>query len=228
MHFRDLTGQRFGQLTVVERVSNSGAGKARWLCECNCEKQKTVIAIGSHLVSGHTKSCGCTRVQHGHAVGRQQSSEYIAWAHMLARVRNKTNPFYQDYGGRGITVCDRWNSFENFLADIGPKPSPEHSIDHWQIMMGITSLAIVAGRQPSSSKTTSGIAALSRSSGKRKRSRNGRGCLACRWQHYVAAWNPASPPSEPYSTRAVREIALSLLSLRLRCEQNGCIGLWLR
>jgi hypothetical protein len=66
---------------------------------------------------------------HGHTSGGHRSPEYIAWAHLLDRCRNPKNRKYPSYGGRGITVCERWNSFPNFLADMGLRLSPKHSLD---------------------------------------------------------------------------------------------------
>lgn len=69
-------------------------------------------------------------VKHGHAVGGKLTSEYLAWHSMLARCYGTSNTSYRDYGGRGITVCDRWRaSFTDFFADMGQKPSPTHSLD---------------------------------------------------------------------------------------------------
>jgi hypothetical protein len=68
-------------------------------------------------------------VVHGNSRHGKESREYRTWRHIRSRCRNKNNPAYKDYGGRGISVCDRWNSFANFLADMGPKPSPKHQIE---------------------------------------------------------------------------------------------------
>lgn len=73
------------------------------------------------------------KVKHGHAREKNGKSaatpEYRAWHSMKARCANPRNPRYSAYGGRGITVCERWESFENFFADVGPRPTPRHSID---------------------------------------------------------------------------------------------------
>lgn len=66
---------------------------------------------------------------HGHTVGYRQTPEFKAWDHMLQRCRNPRHPRYKDWGGRGITVCKRWEKFENFLADMGMRPSAQHSLD---------------------------------------------------------------------------------------------------
>ena len=132
----DLSGQRFHRLTVVARVANSRHGNARWLCRCECGAQVEVAAC--NLKSGHSKSCGCLRrefasarrwYKHGHATSSRRSPEYRSWTSMRARCNYSGARGFMDYGGRGISVCERWNSFELFLADMGPKPSPQHSID---------------------------------------------------------------------------------------------------
>jgi hypothetical protein len=144
LFFIDLTGQRFGRLTVISRAENRGK-QTRWHCVCDDGNEAVVDAHS--LRSGGTQSCGCLqseiatalRTKHGHAPssarGRKASPEYTAWWNMLKRCYNSNNPRYKDWGGRGITVCDRWRfgedgltGFECFLIDMGPKPSRKHSI----------------------------------------------------------------------------------------------------
>jgi hypothetical protein len=137
----DITGQRFGKLTAI-CMTASGSWKPhrdqKWLFQCDCGEE--VEAGKSHVVGGATRSCGCLQAEnarrigkqnttHGHAVGGKVSSEYAAWSAMRARCGNPDHPAFNDYGGRGITVCERWNDFANFLSDMGPKPSPRHEID---------------------------------------------------------------------------------------------------
>jgi hypothetical protein len=129
----DHTGSRFGKLTVTRRASNNSFGKTRWVCRCDCGKQATVI--GSLLKSGQTKSCGCLQKQAAVANinggltrgnlrhGRYGTTEYIIWGSMLSRCTNKKVHNYRHYGGRGITVDDRWRKFENFYEDMGPRPA---------------------------------------------------------------------------------------------------------
>lgn len=134
--FIDLTGQRFGRLTIVKRVENSNTGLTRWLCQCDCNKQ-TVVASG-HLKSGHTKSCGCLRkelpklefhnLKHGHNRRNKTSQTYKTWKTMIQRCTNLKNPDYKNYGGRGIRVCEAWLSFEGFFQDMGERP-PNMSLD---------------------------------------------------------------------------------------------------
>jgi hypothetical protein len=141
---KDITGQHFGRLTALH-LTEKGSKRPprrneRWLfrCECGNETETTKTAV----VNGYTRSCGCLQAEvtqqigkqnasHGHARAKRKSSEYVAWTNMHDRCRNENAENYKDYGGRGITVCDRWNDFENFLADMGPKPSPEHELDRY-------------------------------------------------------------------------------------------------
>lgn len=123
----DITGQRFGSLTIVARAENAKAGTgvaARWACRCDCGAQTTVL--GYLLRTGKTKSCGCRRVdaqkKHGHATRERRTATYETWAGMIQRCDNPSVKSYSDYGSRGIKVCDRWRVFENFLADMGEKP----------------------------------------------------------------------------------------------------------
>lgn len=130
--WKDHTGQRFGKLVAIEYVGSTGAkGKAQWRCVCDCGGEK--ICKAENLLRGKSKSCGCDRhenrvaqvTKHGHARGDngKPTTTYRTWHSMLQRCLNENTGQYEDYGGRGITVCDRWRSFENFLADMGEKPS---------------------------------------------------------------------------------------------------------
>jgi hypothetical protein len=123
----DLVGKRYGRLTVRERRANSPAGKTRWLVGCDCGN--TRIVIGSELTSGHTASCGCIVRQHGDAAHGKPSPEWKAWRAMRERCGKPQHKAYARYGGRGISVCDRWSIYENFLADMGRRTSPKHSLD---------------------------------------------------------------------------------------------------
>lgn len=131
MPLRDLTGQRFGRLVVVSRASNQGR-QTCWSCVCDCGGRK--VAQSSNLVRGLTASCGCLhREKASLAVrthGKTGTPEFISWMQMRARCSNPRLRSYPRYGGRGITICDQWaHSFESFLADMGPRPTPRHSID---------------------------------------------------------------------------------------------------
>jgi hypothetical protein len=133
--FINLTGQKFGRLTVKERVENDKDGKAQWLCLCECGKQK--IARRSNLRNGNTNSCGCLAkeilikksTKHGYRKGGLKSPTYTAWINMNQRCSNPNYQHYKNYGGRNkpIIVCSRWSNknprgFENFLKDMGERP----------------------------------------------------------------------------------------------------------
>jgi len=127
-NFKDISGQRFGRLTIVafDRTENR---RAFWRCLCDCGNM--TIVIGKDLRSGHTVSCGCfdreRRIVHGHARknGRKKlwTRTYKAWMNAKRRCYDSRTKWFHLYGGRGIRVCDRWrDSFENFLADMGECP----------------------------------------------------------------------------------------------------------
>lgn len=135
----DLTGKQLGRLTVIglspEECKRSGR---HWLCACDCGATKTFAA--QELLRGEAQSCGCLRKEttrmrgqankkHGAAREGQETPEYRSWVEMRRRCSNPNFIGYEYYGGRGIKVCARWNIFATFLADMGPKPSPSHSID---------------------------------------------------------------------------------------------------
>lgn len=130
----NLIGQKFGRWTVVARANNDKGGRARWICKCNCGNIKTVD--GYSLRCGGSKSCGCLlrqiaseiSVTHGHARLRNVSKIYRTWQGVLKRCTNPNDTHYKYYGRRGITVCERWRKFENFLKDMGECPDG-HSID---------------------------------------------------------------------------------------------------
>ena len=113
----DMVGMKFGRLKILRREGSNKHGKALWLCACDCGN--TSIAEGVSIRKGVTRSCGCLAKPHGEYL----SSEYRTWADMKNRCLNTSIKHYKDYGGRGITVCDRWkNSFKNFIDDMGHKP----------------------------------------------------------------------------------------------------------
>lgn len=127
------------QVTLLgPTTSDPRSGNRRVLCKCACGKEWEVRAIDYER--GRIKSCGCTKYRelaklsttHGHSSkdngqGRRVTKEYDTWQHILGRCADKTDP---NYGGRGVKVCQRWlESFEAFLADVGPAPSPSHTIE---------------------------------------------------------------------------------------------------
>jgi hypothetical protein len=125
----DLTGQVFGRLTVIsEDPIRILSGYVRWSCICECGK--STVAFSRNLVSGNTESCGCLRIETATTHGMYSTTEYNIWKAMIKRCTNSNDSAYDNYGGRGITVCDEWlDSFENFYRDMGPRPNPDHSIE---------------------------------------------------------------------------------------------------
>ncbi len=139
---KDLTGLRFGRLVVLGLATKTpGNPNRRWGAQCDCGL--LTVVFGMDLTSGRTLSCGCLRrdilkahpppLVHGQAkrLGKRPSSEYIAWSGIRARCLNINDKAYPQYGGRGIKICERWSRFENFFADMGCRPSPQHSIDRY-------------------------------------------------------------------------------------------------
>ncbi len=127
------TGDKYNRLTIIGEVEQQGNNR-RFNCKCDCGNE-TVVFLGNLRRNNHTTtSCGCynkemTRKTHT-THGMINTSEYTSWEGMKQRCYNPNNPRYNDWGGRGIKVCDRWlNSFENFIEDMGMKPEKEYSID---------------------------------------------------------------------------------------------------
>jgi len=129
-------GSRFGRLTVVREATQGGWKEIRWLCRCDCGS--TVIARGSSLRRGCPRSCGCLSrevtaarsLRHGYTRRGQRSPEWLVWSAMNQRCHYPKDRRYPNYGGRGIVVCERWRAaFEDFVADMGHRPAPRHSLD---------------------------------------------------------------------------------------------------
>lgn len=130
--FIDLTDKTFGRLTVIERALSGARWRTRWRCRCECGTENTVFAVS--LRRGATTSCGCLMRErsreHSTTHGLSESAEYYIWCAIKSRCLSLGNKQHADYGGRGIDICGRWeNSFEDFLADMGTRPSPKHQID---------------------------------------------------------------------------------------------------
>lgn len=128
----ELAGQRFGRLIAVSRAANATRGTAMWHCLCDCGGRSIVFA--SNLSRGVTTSCGCFMREFresgatGRTHGKSKATTYNTWRHMRARCSKPTHEAYANYGGRGIAVCARWSSFENFYTDMGECP-PGASLD---------------------------------------------------------------------------------------------------
>jgi hypothetical protein len=124
----NLTGRTFGQLMVVKRAAGDPSTPVKWECVCECGERRVIV--GANLLTGHTSGCGCKsgakisakNMKHGHAARAKSSSTYHVWENMKSRCLNSNHPCFKYYGGRGITVCDRWLDYANFLADMGERP----------------------------------------------------------------------------------------------------------
>lgn len=137
--FRDLTGQQFGRLTAQWPAGRT-PGAVHWLCLCICGAMRIVRA--QSLLRGSARSCFCLQrenrtklikefTKHGHARLHAHSPEFRTWRGMIQRCTNPQRQSFKYYGGRGIKVCERWQKFENFLADMGLRPTATHSIDRF-------------------------------------------------------------------------------------------------
>jgi hypothetical protein len=130
----DVIGERFGRLVPI---AYHGRYRSDWLVHCVCDCGRHAIVRQGGLRNGKSKSCGCGQIEasraaatrHGHSPVSGTSVEFNTWRNMRQRCSNPKNPNWLDYGGRGITVCERWQSFENFLADMGERPSANHTIE---------------------------------------------------------------------------------------------------
>jgi len=128
----DESGHLYGRLTVIAREPNRGS-YATWRCRCVCGNE--VVVTATMLRSGNTTSCGCLRTEktvarsfrHGAARRRRIWPEYYVWAEMVQRCTNTAHPQYRDYGGRGVAV--EFRSFDEFIEEVGRRPSPDLTID---------------------------------------------------------------------------------------------------
>lgn len=132
----DLAGKTFGKLAVIEFVGRKKgtSGDSLWRCKCECGKFS--VAYGWNLKAGKSRSCGCAiapallkaNITHG----KYDTPERRVWTGIKTRCFNSNEKAWKFYGGRGITVCDRWlgeEGFSNFFEDMGPRPSSKHSIE---------------------------------------------------------------------------------------------------
>lgn len=137
---KNLIGRRFGRLVVMAfdtmHVRPDGQRLPRWICKCDCGNTKAVVS-GS-LISGGTRSCKCFLVESVIARqtkhGQSRGSHYAIHRMIIDRCENTNHRAYHRYGGRGIRMCDRWrgeNGLLNFIADVGERPSPQHTIDRY-------------------------------------------------------------------------------------------------
>lgn len=132
MRTKDITGEKYGQLSVLKISDKRSGGSVVWECICSCGN--TTLVSSGNLNSGHTTSCGCHKkkasskcctdlfTKHGHAKKNEKSATYYSWICMLNRCNNPKNKYYKNYGGRGVVVCKEWYDFTSFLADMGERP----------------------------------------------------------------------------------------------------------
>ena len=129
---RDKSGERYGMLTVIGKDEDKSKPQQCYvIVRCDCGTIKSVRYAS--LRSGSTVSCNCLKkthnLIHGHNREGERSPEYKAWDSMMSRCYRVSSAGYEDYGGRGILVCEKWHTFENFLEDMGNRPSDKHSLD---------------------------------------------------------------------------------------------------
>jgi hypothetical protein len=133
---KTVIGKRFGRLVVLKQVLPHEKGRPLVLCRCDCGNTKILRANG--VYSGNNRSCGCLHAEanktrnlnHGDNRKGRRAIEYRCWAAMIQRCLNPAASNFLYYGARGIRVCERWrNSYEAFIADMGRKPTPQHTIE---------------------------------------------------------------------------------------------------
>lgn len=125
---KDLRGRRFGRLLVISFSGHTAAGKAKWLCKCDCRKMHVVI--GASLINGTSVSCGCYMVEcaiarsfkHGQAKRGNKSATWKVWVDVVKRCTNPNFWAWEHYGGRGISIDPSWLDFSQFFADMGERP----------------------------------------------------------------------------------------------------------
>lgn len=126
-----MIDKRYGRLIILEQSGKNKWGEKLAVCKCDCGTIRT-IRIKS-LKKGDTKSCGCfareTRRKRKLTHGRSKTYLYFVWRNMINRCKWEKSNSYKDYGGRGITICKRWGNFENFLKDMGDRPTTKHTLD---------------------------------------------------------------------------------------------------
>ena len=117
----DLTGQKFGRLTVISRAENDKNKHPRWLCRCDCGN--TCVVLGENLRSGHTRSCGCWSRERSTTHGMKGTPIYKKWRGIKDRCFNPNNKQFKDYGGRGIYMFPEWiDDFQKFYEYVSKLP----------------------------------------------------------------------------------------------------------
>lgn len=128
----DIAGQRFGRWTAVRHEGQNALGQTMWMFRCDCGTER--VLNGQMVRTGHSKSCGCYKAEqtgnrfrkHGHSM---RGGTYWIWLAMRSRCNGHSDQAYKYYRKHGVKVCQRWDDYENFLADMGERPSKGHSID---------------------------------------------------------------------------------------------------
>lgn len=125
----------YGRLTAIAAVPSVGGAGVKWLFKCSCGSETILRPVV--VINGNTRSCGCLRaeterarfVTHGHCKNRQRSPEHRLWLNIKHRCLNSNNKSFHNYGGRGITICDKWkDDFAAFFMDVGARPTTKHSL----------------------------------------------------------------------------------------------------
>lgn len=133
---KNIIGIKYGRWIVVKEVEQGNNFARRFLCKCNCGNYS--IVLFSSLISGKSTSCGCYKKEEnimrlskpGRSINKKHTREYNSWSQMIQRCTNPNHDRYKNYGGRGISICDKWlKSFDEFLLDMGNAPSNHYSID---------------------------------------------------------------------------------------------------
>jgi hypothetical protein len=127
----NLTGLSFDRWSVLSEADSLRKSRRYWLCVCTCGKQSVVD--GKELRTGRSTGCyRCRAKKHG----MRDKPEYVVWKRMKSRCEQTTNQDFRHYGGRGIRVCDEWQSFASFYRDMGPRPTPKHTIERIKNHLG--------------------------------------------------------------------------------------------
>lgn len=121
----NLVGKRFGMWTVLHEVEKKSS-RRMYACRCDCGIEKAIDQTSLNI--GTSTSCG-RHNRNNLTHGLTQSPEYNVWSNMYTRCYNPNSKSYKDYGAKGISICNRWRTFEHFYSDMGLRPSPIHSID---------------------------------------------------------------------------------------------------
>jgi hypothetical protein len=134
--YPDLSSRTFGKLKVAWPISRTRTGTSYYLTFCECGRHRVVRAV--ELMCGRIDRCAHEAIvrahtRHGYTTTNSSKPEYRTWDAMIQRCTNPKNGKWHLYGGRGVKVCKRWMKFDNFIADVGPKPEPKHqySIDRY-------------------------------------------------------------------------------------------------